>query len=246
MFDPERLLGKLLVSGLGGKRGLLRGGATSGAKGKLGMGLFGIAIAAYEHFSQQRTQEMATPPSPPSAPLPPGAARSPIAQPASVSPPPAPPLPAQPRSIPEPTTASSSAPISPPTSPPPPIPSRAAKSELSRGDQALWLIRAMIAAAAADGESDATERSKIVDSATNSGMSTEDISVLLNELNAPRSILELSAIGTTPEMCQQLYAAALLAITVDTEAETPFMDRLASALHLSAADIENTHQQIGG
>ena len=62
MFNPEQLLGQLLKSGLGGslgggrkrkRGGSLLGGMSTGTKAQLGMGLVGIAIAAYEHYTKQ-------------------------------------------------------------------------------------------------------------------------------------------------------------------------------------------------
>ena len=87
MFNAERLLGNLVVtalsSGLRGGQRLLRSrggllGGTAGSiirdnKAAIGMGLLGLAIGAYEHFSQQRNQRPSNPtPSslPPYAPMP--------------------------------------------------------------------------------------------------------------------------------------------------------------------------------
>ena len=75
MFDAERLLGQMLGGtlgdSLGGKRGKRRkgGGSLFGTALRnptATMGLIGIAIAAFEHFSQKP----ATPPGPVVAPLP--------------------------------------------------------------------------------------------------------------------------------------------------------------------------------
>src|SRR5829696_8443292 len=62
MFDPERLLGQMLGGALGGGFGNDRGrrssgfmGAGTAAKAQLGIGLLGIAMAAYEHYSQNKT-----------------------------------------------------------------------------------------------------------------------------------------------------------------------------------------------
>ncbi|MCA9221933.1 MAG: tellurite resistance TerB family protein [Planctomycetales bacterium] len=233
MFDPERLLGQLLANGLSGKS--RRGSTGLATKGKLGMGLLGVAIAAFEHFSQQQTSAGSAgglPATPAAPPLPPPT--SPAAAPAPAR-----------SATPTPSLAATPPPPPPlPTSAGPPAPGSAGHLP-TRADQAIWLVRAMIAAAAADGHVDAEERGKILDAATNSGMSQEDLSVLQTELNSPRSILELAAIGSTPEMSQQIYAASLLAIEVDTDAERQYLDQLASALQLSSTDIENIQQQLG-
>jgi uncharacterized membrane protein YebE (DUF533 family) len=65
MFNSNELLGQLLKTGLSGGLGLgrkrrrggsLLGGMSTGAKAQIGMGLVGVAIAAYEHFSRQKAE----------------------------------------------------------------------------------------------------------------------------------------------------------------------------------------------
>ena len=61
MFDPERLLGQMIGGALGGAFGG-RGGRRNSAfrtgdlagKAQLGIGLLGIAMAAWEHYQQPR------------------------------------------------------------------------------------------------------------------------------------------------------------------------------------------------
>lgn len=95
MFNPERLLGQIMgdafsgqLGGRGRKRGKggLMGGLSGGTKAKLGLGLLGVAFAAYQHYQQQPGQaapqplaSQGLPPPPPGAgatampPPPPGA-----------------------------------------------------------------------------------------------------------------------------------------------------------------------------
>ena len=78
MFTAEQLLGQLLKSGLGGglgrgkrkRKGSLLGGMSTGAKAQIGMGLLGVAIAAYEHYSQKGQTSPAPSPQPTPAPTP--------------------------------------------------------------------------------------------------------------------------------------------------------------------------------
>ncbi len=83
MIDPARLLGGLLSGSL--RRGLPRNAGLA-----LGMGAVGVAIAAFEHFSQQRQAQTAGGASPSPPPLP----RNP--QPPGTAPTVPPPLPLQP------------------------------------------------------------------------------------------------------------------------------------------------------
>lgn len=79
MFDAQRLLGQMLGSGmdglLGGSQGKKRrrsdsllGGLSTGTKAQLGLGIVGIAMAAFEHYQQQ---SKASAPVAPSAAVPP-------------------------------------------------------------------------------------------------------------------------------------------------------------------------------
>lgn len=88
MFNPEQLLGQLMGDALSGKLGSgkrkqkrgglggLMGGMSGGTKAKLGLGLLGIAVAAYQHYQQpaaapQPAMGGAMPPPPPQATMPP-------------------------------------------------------------------------------------------------------------------------------------------------------------------------------
>lgn len=79
MFNPEQLLGQLLQTGLSqglgrgrrrGGKGSLLGGVSTGAKVKIGMGLLGVAMAAYEHYTRQNESLGAAPSGPAPTPQP--------------------------------------------------------------------------------------------------------------------------------------------------------------------------------
>jgi uncharacterized membrane protein YebE (DUF533 family) len=211
MFDAQKLLGKMLgdaMSGaLGSKRrkhkrqpsglsGLLGGSST---KAKVGVGLIGLAIAAFDHFKQSG----ANTPSNSTANMPP-------APPASTG-----------------------------TMPPP-----APASSQDNHKNALHLIRAMIAAADADGLIDDEERQAILDRAQEAGFDAESLQALSNEISAPLNLKQL--IAQTPEnLRDETYAAALIAISADTDAEKQFMDQLANAFNLDDKARQAIHTQLG-
>ena len=217
MFDAEKLLGQIMgdaLSGsLGGKKrkhkrqasglsGLL-GGVSTGTKAKIGVGLLGLAYAAYEHYKQ------------------PGTTAS--AQASHGGPPPPPPAAAASNVMP----------------PPPPGATTAVTQE-----NALHLIRAMITAADADGLIDAEERESILERARKAGLDDESLRTLDVEISAPMNLKQL--VARTPESLRDdTYAAALIAITSDTQAERDFLEQLASALKLDATARQEIHQQLG-
>lgn len=219
MFDPQRLLGQLLGDALGGGFGHRKqkrgGGLSFGTKAQLGMGALGIAMAAYEHYTSQRPQ--GTPQPLPSAPPPAPMATAPIA--------PAMGLPAAPP-------------------PPPPSAFDPARLPLEQAD-AVVLVRAMIAAAAADGVIDGGERQRILQRASTAGVDAETFAFLEAELAIPKSADAIGAM-TRPGLTREAYAAAALAIDLDSDSERRFLQTLGNALGLNDDDRIAIHQQIGG
>jgi uncharacterized membrane protein YebE (DUF533 family) len=205
MFDPERLLGQMLGGSLGdafgGKKGRRKRSAFStgsmGGKATLGIGLLGIAMAAYEHYSQQNRG---------GAPV--GASGGAMPNPGAMPPPP-------------PTAAP----------PPPPGATRAMPVMDERQQSAVLLIRAMIAAANADGHIDATEREQILGRARDAGLDAETLAFLEAEIATPQTLQQVIA-NARPELATETYAAAALAITVDTDAERRWLDALALGIGL--------------
>ena len=113
-----------------------------------------------------------------------------------------------------------------------------------RQQQAALLIRSMIAAAAADGLIDADERAGILDRARALGDEPEALAFLESEMRQPLGIAELVA-QTPGSLAGDVYAAALLAIEIDSEAERHWLADLADQLKLSADDRATIHQQLG-
>ena len=216
MFDPERLLGQLMgdaMSGsLGGRRrprkpsglgGLLGGSMSTGTKAKLGLGLLGIAVAAYQHYQGQA----ATPPSPLA-----GAGMPPPPPGASAIPPP------------------------PPGAAPIPTP--------ARSEHAMLLVRAMVTAADADGLIDAGEREAILGRARAAGLDEDSLQALDAEIRAPLTVQQL-VVRTPADLRDEVYAAALITIHADTDAERAFLDDLATRLELDPARRAQLHTQLG-
>ncbi|MAI44520.1 MAG: tellurite resistance TerB family protein [Hyphomicrobiaceae bacterium TMED74] len=99
-------------------------------------------------------------------------------------------------------------------------------------ETAMACIRAMIAAAAADGRLDANEQQRIVGSLKDQGLDASAEEFLANELNKPSSIDRIAAGSRSEQEDIQLYTAARVAIEVDTPAEKQFLGELANQLQL--------------
>jgi uncharacterized membrane protein YebE (DUF533 family) len=110
---------------------------------------------------------------------------------------------------------------------------------------ALLVLRAMIEAAKADGQIDATERQRILGKIQESGADQEEIAFLQQEMDRPPDPDGLAAEVRDPAVAAQLYAASLLAITVDTPAEQAYLQALAGRLGLEPAVTAQLHQALG-
>jgi len=211
--DPQRLLGSLLSGAMGRRR------LPSQTTMAVGLGAVGLAIAAWEHFSQQRTAPTSPPPLPTAAP---GAGLGQTAQPL-----PRPPMPHLPP-------------------PPPPVEAPAAPADHGReAREAALLVRAMAAAAWADGVVDAEEQAAIRDRLATSGLSEEEQEHFLAELAAPPHLGELIAKVDTPQLAEHFYLVSLLATRADTAPERRYLEDLATRLALDPATVQRLHLLVG-
>lgn len=220
MFDPEQLLGSIVGQAMGGVFGGRGGGRKSmfrtgnlASKASLGIGALGIAMAAYEHYSSRNQQPSST--ALPASPPPPASGLPPAAPGLGVG----------------------------PTAPPPPPPPTDLSSLSAAQSEAVLLIRAMIAAAGADGVIDAEERQRILARTSEGGLDAASRGFLEAELAVPRSADEIGAMTPTA-LVNEVYAAALLALNLDSESERQFLDRLAGAIGLGEQARADIHQQL--
>ncbi len=107
---------------------------------------------------------------------------------------------------------------------------------------ATFYIRAMIAAANADGRIDDGEKQRIFGALKQGGIEAEAEAFLQHELGMPATIDELAAEIRSPEEAAQVYTAARIAIEPDTNSENAFLAALANKLGINrelAAFIDN-------
>lgn len=97
---------------------------------------------------------------------------------------------------------------------------------------ALLLIRAMIAAAKADGQIDAEEQRRIVGKLKEAGADAEACAFVEREIAQPSSLDALVAAVPDAMTAAQVYMASLFAINVDTPAEKAYLAALAKRLGL--------------
>ena len=115
-------------------------------------------------------------------------------------------------------------------------------SQLSN-DFALTLVRAMIAAAKADGHVDGEEQKRILGKLSENGLDPDEVAFLTQELTSPLDIDKVVKGAANKEEAVEIYAASLIAITADHPAERAYLDMLAARLGLEpelARTIEHT------
>ncbi|MET0427900.1 MAG: tellurite resistance TerB family protein [Microvirga sp.] len=113
-------------------------------------------------------------------------------------------------------------------------------------DDALLYLRAMVAAASADGQVDGDERERILKGMAEAGIDAAATRWLQDELASPADVEELAATVNTPEKAAQVYAAARIAIEPDTMQEREFLRQLATALDLDEAFRARIEDTIEG
>jgi uncharacterized membrane protein YebE (DUF533 family) len=111
--------------------------------------------------------------------------------------------------------------------------SLAALPEAAAEQRSQLLLRAMIAAANADGHIDESERGAIQATVTRLGLENDERLFIEAQLSQPASPAEIAQGADTPEAASEVYLASLFVIDVDDPRERAYLDELAAALHLA-------------
>lgn len=104
--------------------------------------------------------------------------------------------------------------------------------------KALLLIRAMIAAANADGEISPEERQQIAGKLVQAGAGADERAVLEQELANPRSVDQIVREVPDQDTAEQVYLASRIAIEPDTPAEHAYLDYLVARLNLPKERVD--------
>jgi uncharacterized membrane protein YebE (DUF533 family) len=110
--------------------------------------------------------------------------------------------------------------------------------------RAMLMIRAMIAAAKADGEIDPQERQKILGRLEEAGADPEAQAFVRDEMARPADLQTIVSAVDSPHTAIEAYAASLFAIDVDTPAEVAYMRQLAQGLGLNPTLVQELHASL--
>ena len=122
----------------------------------------------------------------------------------------------------------------------PPVADEQAQEQLGK-----TLVRAMIAAAKADGKIDGDEKEAIFTKLETMSLSAEEKAWVFDELSSPLDINAVVARADTPEHASEIYAASLVAISADTASERAYLDALATKLKLDPGLVAEIHKVAG-
>ncbi len=124
-------------------------------------------------------------------------------------------------------------------------PSQQAIASVASEESERLVLRAMIAAAKADGQVDPTEMDRILGQMKPDEVSESERRFVLDELQKPLDVAEIARAVNTPAQAAEVYAASLLAIDIDTEHEREYLRNLAAALRLDPGVVTFLHQTTG-
>jgi uncharacterized membrane protein YebE (DUF533 family) len=105
-------------------------------------------------------------------------------------------------------------------------------SHVAKEKRSLGLLKAMIAAAQADGHIDDRERNKIVDQIKALGLQSDTVEIIEQELNQPIDLETLAGSAESPEEAAEMYLVSRIILDVDNVQERLFLNELASVLNL--------------
>jgi uncharacterized membrane protein YebE (DUF533 family) len=109
----------------------------------------------------------------------------------------------------------------------------------------LLTIKAMLNAAKADGCIDEQELQRILGEASKDGLSAEEREFIEAEARKPLDTDAIVQAVPNLQVGAQIYAASLLAIEVDTDAERRYLEQLAAALGLDDEVVGELHSSLG-
>ncbi|MGI9437807.1 MAG: tellurite resistance TerB family protein [Geminicoccaceae bacterium] len=110
---------------------------------------------------------------------------------------------------------------------------------------AILALRAMVAAAKADGQIDQRERERILSKMKDAGADEQMRSFVAKEAAAPLDIDALVRDVPDQQTAAQVYAASLLAINVDSAAEREYLRTLSGKLGLDDQVVASLHGILG-
>lgn len=119
-------------------------------------------------------------------------------------------------------------------------------SEADQQSLGRHLLRAMIAAAKADGHIDAAEQANIFAQMDRMNVDADDKVFVMDELRKPLDVDAVAKAARSPEEAAEIYTVSLLAIDVDNPSERAYLALLAARLNLDEKLVAHLHASVDG
>jgi uncharacterized membrane protein YebE (DUF533 family) len=119
----------------------------------------------------------------------------------------------------------------------------AALTDESANARSLLIIKAIIAAAKADGTIDAQEQAVIIKQIEESSLKESASAVLMNELQNPSTVSAIAAEAESPEAAVEIYLASLLMTDKANAPEQRYLSELAAALKLEQGLVDQLESE---
>jgi uncharacterized membrane protein YebE (DUF533 family) len=109
--------------------------------------------------------------------------------------------------------------------------------------RSLVLLKAMLAAAKADGHIDENEQARIDAYLQKLNLDPEALHLVKDEIAKPLSAREIAAGADSPAAAAEIYLTSLLAINIDSDQERAYLDELARELKLPPELVSELRDQ---
>ncbi|MCB1442558.1 MAG: tellurite resistance TerB family protein [Methyloceanibacter sp.] len=117
--------------------------------------------------------------------------------------------------------------------------------QIAAPETAELCLRGMIEAIKSDGEISPDEMQRLVGKLSEGGITSDEQQFVQNAMAKPLDLAGLVSAIPNPEVGIQVYAAALMAISVDTPAEKAFLKGLAEGTGIAPEAVARLHQMVG-
>ena len=106
------------------------------------------------------------------------------------------------------------------------------------------LLRAMIAAAMADGHIDAAEKQIIMQKMGNQNFDADVLGFLRSEIENPPTVAELASLAESETAAAEMYLAARVVIDQSNDVENQWLNSLQQSLNLQPEFIAELEEEI--
>lgn len=124
------------------------------------------------------------------------------------------------------------------------FPTQAQLPQLDENQHSVLILKAMVAAAKADGHIDDQEQQKIQQAVSALGADDSVNQLVTQELSKPLDPSEVARSASTPELASEIYLASLLVVDEQNFMEKAYLKELATQLNLAPDLVLQLEQQI--